>query len=308
MKVAVIDIGTLKIKFLIAEITSPTSFKTLYSSNTLTCLGLRIHENNNEPLKENLEATINELKRCKELLDKEKVGKVRAVSTHALREMGQVGKDIVKKIKKEVGLDVEIISAKEEATLFFQAVMKEFNTDEDLALVDVGGGSVQILIGNKNKLKHVFLLKTGAQYLWDNFSPRHAETDALKKEEVKQMQKYIQEQISSLPAHSKIPVVYGSSCILEVFEAVKIPMTDYPFSENNHSKVSVEQLQSFLDDLVYIPYGERKNKYYYHKQPFFMWGIDKGLMNIIAIAKHLESPYIIPTNSNINNGLVLSLI
>jgi hypothetical protein len=41
MKVGVIDIGTLKVKFLIEEVGTLGKHKTFYQSNTLTCLGVK---------------------------------------------------------------------------------------------------------------------------------------------------------------------------------------------------------------------------------------------------------------------------
>lgn len=173
-KLAVIDIGTLKVKILIAETDHQGQIQPTYASNNLTYLGVRMRENNNRPKPEYVQDTIKELKRCRDILGKQRVTKLRVVSTHALREMGQAGREVAWQIKDEVGFDVEIISQQEEAEFFFQAVTQDFKTDQDLVIVDVGGGSVQLLIGGKDNLKQIHLLKTGAQYLFDVYSPRHA--------------------------------------------------------------------------------------------------------------------------------------
>lgn len=307
MKVGVLDIGTLKVKFLVANLTSSNNIKPIYESNSLTCLGVRIKENNNRPLPEYLQQTIDELKRCKRILEKEKVKKIRVVSTHALREMGKVGKEIARTIKDQVGLKVEIISQTEEANLFFQAVIKDFDTSDDFTLVDVGGGSVQILIGNKNKLKHTFLLKTGAQFLFDNFSPRHRGIDFPTREEIRQMQEYIMQELTPLPKNSKTPVIYGSSCIIDLFKALKVKLDRYPNSKSHPYKVSISELEKFLENIIPIPYDQREKQYPF-EQKYYMWGVDKALINILSICKRQKSPYVIPTNNNINDGLVLSLI
>lgn len=91
MKVGVIDIGTIKVKFLIVDAKPNGEQKTIYQSNTLTRFGVRMHENNNRPHEEYLQDTIAELLRCKKILEKESVKKERVVSTHALREMEAAG-------------------------------------------------------------------------------------------------------------------------------------------------------------------------------------------------------------------------
>jgi len=60
--------------------------------------------------------------------------------------------------------------------LFCNAVLHDFANDDDFMLADIG--SVQLMIANKNELKDIFLLKSGAQKLFELFSPRHGTTDA----------------------------------------------------------------------------------------------------------------------------------
>ena len=200
MKVGVIDIGTLKVKFLVGNLGFREEFQTIYQSNTLTRLGVRMHLNNNRPFPRYLSQTIKELKRCKKIVKKEKIEKIRVVSTHALREMGEKGWEIAEQIRKEVGFNVEIISQDAEAELFFNAVIKDFKTDRDFAVVDVGGGSVQIVIGNKKKMKNKYLLKTGPTYLFDKFKLSREATDFSTFNEIKTLQKYIAKETEVLPA------------------------------------------------------------------------------------------------------------
>lgn len=138
-RLGVIDIGNLKVKLEVVEIGAGQT-TSLYNSNTLTCLGLRMNENNNRPLEENLQATLIELKRCQKILNDQKVDKIRVVSTHALREMGEAGKKIQEKIKQEVGLKIEIISQEEEAELFYRAVTHTWPNDEALAIAAAVSG------------------------------------------------------------------------------------------------------------------------------------------------------------------------
>jgi hypothetical protein len=56
-RLGVIDIGNLKVKLEVVEVVDK-KITSLYNSNTLTCLGLRMHENHNQPLEENLQAQL----------------------------------------------------------------------------------------------------------------------------------------------------------------------------------------------------------------------------------------------------------
>ncbi len=301
MKVGVVDIGTLKVKCLIVE-----DGKTIYQSNTLTCLGVRMHENNNRPLPEYLSQTLAELTRCQSVLKQEHVDKLCIVSTHALREMGQVGLDIAGDIKSRVGFAVDIISADEEADLFYKAVLSDFKTDRDFTIVDVGGGSVQILIGNKHELKYKFLLKMGTSYLHDHFCAGNQGTDYPSREEIRHMQAYILEQLAGLPSQISTPVIYGSSCVIDVFKILGLKLHKYYLSPSHPYRVTVDDMQAFLDQVIPISYDNREKKYPFGQS--YMWGIDKAFLNILSICRRENSPFVIPSNSNINQGLVLSLV
>lgn len=307
MKIAVIDIGTLKVKFLVVEALPPGKPETIYQSNTLTCLGVRMHENDNRPLPEYLQQTIDELKRCKEIIDKEGIERLRVVSTHALREMGEVGTDIAKRVKNEIGLDIEIISQDEEANLFYRAVLKDFKTNKDFTIVDVGGGSVQILIGNKKRLKSKYLLKTGAQYLFDRFSPRHTGDDHPTREEIRNMQEYVMKELVPIPECIGTPVIYGSSCIIDVFKKIGLKLERYYLSKSHPYRVEISEIENFLEKIISVPYDQREKEYKLDQQ-FYMWGIEKAFLNIVSICKKEQSPFVVPSNFNINDGLILSLL
>jgi len=303
---AVIDIGTLKVKFQIVEVGHSNDLKIIQQSNTLTCLGVRMEENGNKPWPEYLKQTIEELHRCKKLMEQENVERMRIVSTHALREMGKIGKEIALQIKDEVGISVEIISQQEEAELFYKAVLRDFSTDDNFTVVDIGGGSVQILIGNKNKLIKSFLLKCGAQLLFDRFSPRHTGNDFPTRSEIRKMERYIMEQLSPIPANIKTPVVYGSSVIIDLFQTIGLKMENFGLSNAHPYKTNVSEIKRFLDRIIPIPYDQREEQYKF-PQKYYMWGIDKAFLNVFKICKKVDAPYIIPSNANINQGLLLSL-
>ncbi|MBI3887612.1 hypothetical protein HY310_00915 [Candidatus Microgenomates bacterium] len=294
-RIGVIDIGTLKVKCQVVEVGKRGGLKTLHQSNTLTILG------------HGKEATIEELKLCKKLFEKFKVTKLRVVSTHALREMGEGGKKLASEIKNKVGFDVEIISAKEEAELFFKAVLSDFETDEDFTIIDVGGGSVQILIGNKNQLKKSYLIKTGTMTLWNKFVPGHTGKDAPNLFQVKNITKFVKEELSEVPHGLKTPIIYGSSCVIELFFGMRIPVRPFNKSKSHPYVAEISHLEKFLEDIWLIPYDEREKRYK-SPTPKYMWGIDMGLTNVLTLAKIVDAPYIIPSNANINQGLIKSLL
>jgi exopolyphosphatase/pppGpp-phosphohydrolase len=303
---AVIDIGTLKVKLLIASPRKSGPLKQVHFSNTLTCFGVDIEKNNGKIGTKYLNQTITELNRCKELLNQFNVVQTRVVSTHALRKAKNKS-EVTRRIKNATGFEVENISQEAEAKLFFDAVIRDFVDDRDYAIVDVGGGSVQVLIGNKNGLKTTHLMHTGAQYLHDNFTRDPSlETSVTTKKDLGKMRKLILSEITELKRGIKTPLIYGSSNIIDLMKAINIPLKTEHSSATHPYKTYPKHLKQFVASILPLSYGQREKKY-----PFqwgYMWGIDKGFLNIITLSEYLQSPFILPSNANIAQGIIYSMI
>ena len=303
---AVIDIGTLKVKFLIASLTPSGELIEKYSSNTLTCFGCEMDKNNGYVLEENLVKTINELKRCKSLLKKYGVKKYRVVSTHAMRR-AKNKVEILKRIKKEVGFEVESISQEKEAEFFFTAVLKDFPENNEYAVLDMGGGSVQVLIGTKGKLIKVHMMQTGAQYLHDNFTKDPSNPNSFTTpEDLEIMKEYILKELLPLEKTKGLPIIYGSSNIIDLMKAINLPLETHEDSKTHPYKTYSKYLQEFMREV--LPHSYTKREEMFPFQWGYMWGIDKAFLNVVTIGKHLESPHIIPSNANIAQGFIYSMV
>lgn len=305
MNYAVIDIGTLKVKFLIASIEDGKLVKK-YESNTLTCFGCEMDANSGFALEKNIDKTINELLHCKKILEKHEVKKFRVVSTHAMRR-AKNRKDILKRIKKEVGFEVENITQKKEAELFFLAVMRDFaKTNIDYAVLDVGGGSLQILLGNPHKLRKIHMMQTGAQYLHDNFTVNPASEKSITTlKDIEKMKEHILHELMPLKKESGLPIVYGSSMIIDIMRDIQLHLDPHENSQTHPYKTYAEHLEKFIEKIASVPYSRREKMF--DLQKGYMWGIDKAFINVVTVANHFRSPYIIPSNANIAQGFVYDM-
>ena len=302
---AVIDIGTLKVKFLIASLDPNGEIVEKYKSSTLTCFGCDIDSNNGFVYERNIIKTIEELKRCKRLLAKYQVVKTKVVSTHAMRR-AENREEIMRRIKKEVGFEIENISQEKEAELFFNAAIQDFPRERDYAVLDIGGGSVQILLGNASKLKRTHMMQSGAQYLHDNFTTGSGNKLSFTKEEdIEVMKQHILEQLMPFEKEAQIPIIYGSTNIIDLMKFVKLPLEEHNDSSAHPYKTYAKHLEEFIQKMLPLNYSEREKMYEFEKG--YMWGIDKAFLNVITIAEHFDSPYIVPTNANVAKGIVYSL-
>ncbi len=94
---------------------------------------------------------------------------VRAVATSAVRE-SENGRDFVRRVRDEVGIDIKVISGSEEARLIALGVRRSLSFGgERVLMIDIGGGSTEFTISEGHRTLLSQSLKLGAVRLTDRF-------------------------------------------------------------------------------------------------------------------------------------------
>jgi len=87
---------------------------------------------------------------------------IHAVATSAVREAENAA-EFLERARTEAGVEVEVISGVEEARLIHLGVLQAVPVfDQRLVLIDIGGGSTEILVGEKGETLTAGSLKLGA--------------------------------------------------------------------------------------------------------------------------------------------------
>ncbi|MFA6945692.1 MAG: exopolyphosphatase, partial [Pedobacter sp.] len=110
------------------------------------------------------------------------VKQIRAVATSALRTASN-GEEFLAKVSSETGIEAEIIGGDREAALIYQGVHGAINmTEEKCLIMDIGGGSVEFIICNKEKIFWKMSYDIGVARLIEHFfnSDPISETDIKK--------------------------------------------------------------------------------------------------------------------------------
>jgi exopolyphosphatase/guanosine-5'-triphosphate,3'-diphosphate pyrophosphatase len=89
--------------------------------------------------------TMQALRICQKKIEQHGVGRMRLVATEACRR-ARNAKEFMRQVRRETGLNVEIIAAEEEARLAVISCAPLVNVDtEQLLVVDIGGGSTELV-------------------------------------------------------------------------------------------------------------------------------------------------------------------
>ena len=146
-QVAVIDCGTNSIRLLIAE-TSGSTIKELIRTMEIVRLGQGVDENKAfHP--DAINRTLLAVKSFKEIIDKNKVDKIRFCATSATRDATNRNL-FIDGVRDILNVQVEVIPGEEEAALSFTGATYQLDQGAGpFLVVDIGGGSTEFVYGDK---------------------------------------------------------------------------------------------------------------------------------------------------------------
>lgn len=299
--IAVIDVGTLKSKFEIRQFDIDMSNSVLYRDKKLTVMGRDLDKTDNKIIEKSIKITIEALLEFSQKMKEFKVDKYRAVTTEAMRRATN-SKQVLARIKEETGIELETLSHKDEAILLFRSISIDF-PGQIIAVSDIGGGSVQVVIGKDSEIFETYLFKTGTYYLQEEFFRTHHSTVA----ELENTKKYIKKELKLLKDSKYKPelLVYGTTNIIDFLKVMNVKMSIRKSSDSHPYSVNIEKLFPVYDKITVLSYEDRMPLY--PAEPYYMWAADKALMNIFQISDYLGIKKIIPSNNNISTAILYDL-
>jgi exopolyphosphatase/guanosine-5'-triphosphate,3'-diphosphate pyrophosphatase len=139
---------------------------------------------------------------------------VRAVATSAVREATNAT-EFIRRAHDEAGVFVEVISGSEEARLIHLGVLQSVPVfDRRLLLCDIGGGSTELLVGERGEVLAARSFKLGAVRLTNRFFPGDSDHPSA----VASCRDYVRSAIAPMArelAHYGFAVAVGSSGTIE---------------------------------------------------------------------------------------------
>ncbi len=197
MKFGAIDVGTNSIHLVMAEISPQGDFQVLGADKDMVQLGkggFTAHVLTDEAMEKGVEA----LKRFVKMAELKEVTKIRAVATSAVREAHNGG-EFVDRVMSEIGLDLRVITSEEEAKLIYLGVRHAMDMGRgDNLIIDIGGGSVEFIIGNDQQARFIHSAKLGGSRL----AELYGRSDPLRPADIKEMRRHIQRNLAPLYAFS----------------------------------------------------------------------------------------------------------
>ncbi len=255
MQIAIIDLGTNTFNLMVAE-TRGTSYDILLEDKYHAKLG-KGGINNNMILPEAMERGLDGLRHHINTLTRYQVERVHCFATAAIRS-AKNGQEFVQRVKQELDLDILVIDGQREAELIYDGVKQVFPmSNEHVLILDIGGGSNEFVVANKDGVKWKHSFNLGVARLLDRFKPSDPITD----EEIARVEAYFEMELQLLFESVKgfgITRLVGSSGSFDTlvsviagkyhphFDAVK--STSFEISMERYLEVHNEFLKSTLEE------------------------------------------------------------
>ncbi len=217
---------------------------------------------------------------------------VRAVATSAVRE-ARNGPDILRRVKREAGLELEVISGREEARLICLGVLEGTSQSRRSLVVDIGGGSTEVAVAAGEQPQDLFSLALGAVRLTEIFDGYRE----IPPRRLGLMREYAAEIAErGLPPRVRAPrrAIGSSGTIRAVVSFAASPGTAH---------ASREQVARTVDDLARMGLGGRRRRF----DPKRAEIIVAGAVVLEAVMRRLGITSIAATERGLRDGLLLDL-
>ena len=185
MRVAVVDIGTNSTRLLLADVEPDGTLEQLHRESIVTRLGDRV-DATGRLSDEAIGRVFDTLAHYRELIDRHGAQATTAVLTSAVRDAAN-GAEFADRVRRDYGLDARTIGGDEEAELTFAGATSERRDNgARLAVVDIGGGSTEFVIGRGDVVDFHVSTQAGVVRQTERHlrgdPPARADVDALRAE------------------------------------------------------------------------------------------------------------------------------
>lgn len=195
MRIAAIDIGTNSVHMIVVRLRPDLSFEVIDREKEMVRLGAGGLDGK-KLTREAMAAALQALSKFERLARSHQVDEILAAATSATRE-AENGGEFLAAIERQTGIRPRIITGMEEARLIHLAAVYGVDAPGRTVVIDIGGGSVEITLGDQQEARFARSFKIGVIRLTERF----VTSDPLARRDERRMIAHIGEQVDRYLAH-----------------------------------------------------------------------------------------------------------
>ncbi|WP_424768079.1 exopolyphosphatase [Paenibacillus sp. sgz302251] len=252
-RIGIIDIGSNSVRLVVYERTAGGAHRVADSSKRPARLSERIDEDgrlSNTAMDE----LIDTLRHFTLICTHNHTSQIRAVATAAIRNAANRS-DILKRIHKETGLTIELLSGEEEASYGFLGMINSLHINDGF-LIDIGGGSTELSLFRNRTLVRSVSFPFGCVSL----NKRFGEKGMLSEDGLKALEALVIEALSHESWISEAPglPLVGVGGTVRALGKMHQVAYKYPFPQTHNYPITGEHTDMLFDQLLKLPLDKRR--------------------------------------------------
>ena len=295
---ASIDIGTNTLLLLIAEVIDGKIEKVLTDEHQIARLGEGLDKSGIISDNAIMRAT-RILHDYKNIIAEHKVELVRASATSAMRDANNSG-DVKELFETILNSPIEIIAGIDEARISYLGSLEELSDKSDIVL-DIGGGSTEVIVGKNGEISYSKSLQIGAVRITESFFPDFNS----KKENLEEARKHITDMLDGLELidiDGNIIAVAGTPTTIA---AIDLNLPQYNAHLIHNHKLELERLELIVDIFVNKTSQELVEEYNVHPNRADV--ILGGALILLEFLKYTGKSSLLVSCKGLRYGLILDM-
>lgn len=289
---AAIDVGTNASRLKMVSLRSDGSFSTIHKSREAIRPGEGVFETGKmaRRVADRLSETISGYAAFCERWG----AQVRAVATSAMREARNAEK-VQERIEEETGIHLEVISGVEEAALICKGVLHWKSHAEESIVLDIGGGSTEVIHARGDDPIDLYSLKLGTVRLTELFDA----DDVVPDKQLELMREYVHDHIQqNLPSRGwdLLAHAYGSSGTIRAL--ADFTPCDFP------KTVPAEDISVATEELAAMT-AKKRYKFFHERRADI---IVAGAVVLEGIMRHLNIDYVHAVKLGLREGILFEMM
>lgn len=301
MRVAAIDVGTNSTRLLVAE-EQPGGFRSIDRRMVITRLGQGVDRSqllSPEALDRTLRTIAEYSATCGEL----GVERLRVTGTSAVRDARNRA-EFFDGVRKLTGTEPVVLTGEEEARATFLGTLSDLHEPGTVVVVDIGGGSTELIVGSGEPEKLVSL-DIGCVRLFE----KYLESDPPAADEVEALRAEVADLLAGARDELRVPAgsrLIGVAGTVTQLATLKAGSPVYDPDVTHHSVLSHGDVRALARRLGSLTFAQRKR----------VKGLEPGRADVIVagteillgVMEAFDLPEVLVSERDILDGLVIGLL
>ncbi len=294
-KVAIIDLGSNSVRMNIAKINSDGTTEVISQNKKMVRLSQGMGDDMNLKVTP-MYRTIAALSEFNDIIEENGVTDITAIATAAVRKAANQAA-FLKEVKDAIGIDIKVISGDMEAIYDYLGVMSKLDVS-DCVIVDIGGGSTEIILVKNGEIVDKTSLPIGAVSISEKFLQENES-----KENIELATKFAESYINAVEFLNEakgLPIIGlgGSNRTI-----AKIDMKEVDSEKMLHGhEVSIAKVFEIYNAIVNTSMEERKHIKGVGKERADI--IVGGMLTIVSIINKITASSLIISDSGVRDGIL----